>query len=425
MTIDYDASRHEEQRASDGARLKILCVLGASSYGDPARGATHEFANFLPAFRHAGHEVRFVESFLRRTGDDFASLNLELVQEAISFRPDVIFFVLMGYEIWTETLDLLRAHSPVITINWGTDDSWKFDQVSRFLAPHLDFHVTTYASAYTRAHALGSRNVLQSQWGVSEARLSEPVSAEQCEYDVSFVGQLYGERRAWIEGLRQRGIHAEAFGHGSERGPIAADEVANVYRRSRISLNFSDAGHRTIGRPRDRQIKARIFEVTGAGGFLLTENVDGLSDNFQLGREIDVFTDLDGLAEKIRLYLAHPELRDSIAQAGHLRTHAEHTYTRRFASLLAEALSRFPSARRQTPWTLAPHMLEPHVARHRNKRLIGPLRAILERPAQAVFGNQRGSRAARRLMFELSWRICGERTFSATGLPGRLFYRES
>jgi len=34
-------------------------------------------------------------------------------------------------------------------------------------------------------------------------------------------------------------------------------------------------------------------------------------------------------------------------------------------------------------------------------------------------------RAARRLLFEISWRLGGRRTYSAAGLPGRLFYRES
>jgi spore maturation protein CgeB len=42
-----------------------------------------------------------------------------------------------------------------------------------------------------------------------------------------------------------------------------------------------------------------------------------------------------------------------------------------------------------------------------------------------VFGTQRGPRAARRLLFELPWRTVGARTYRASGLVGRLFYRES
>lgn len=425
MMVDRDTRASISALPHKRTGLRVICVLGTNSYGDPARGETHEFINFLPALRDAGHEVRLVDSFIRRPGEDFATLNLRLLNETVFFRPDVILLVLMSYEIWIETLDLIRAFSPAVTINWGTDDSWKFDQVSRFFAPHIDYHVTTYGPARDRAHSLGLNNVLQSQWGVSTSRLRPPVASSDCHFDVSFVGQMYGDRRAWIDELCRRGIKVAVFGHGSERGPISSSEVADVYQRSRISLNFADPGHRTVTRPRNGQIKARIFEVTGAGGFLLTENVDGMSDYFESGREIDVFSDVDGLAEKIRFYLGRPELRDEIACAGHKRARTEHTYPHRFSCLLDEAMEHLPAKRRQVPWTLAANMLEECVARHRDKRVIGPLRSLLERPAQAAFGMQRGPRAARRFTFELSWRLVGERTFSAVGLPGRLFYGES
>jgi spore maturation protein CgeB len=53
------------------------------------------------------------------------------------------------------------------------------------------------------------------------------------------------------------------------------------------------------------------------------------------------------------------------------------------------------------------------------------LRAILVSTFSLAFGRRRGARAARRFLFELSWRIAGARTYSASGWPGRIFYRES
>jgi spore maturation protein CgeB len=53
------------------------------------------------------------------------------------------------------------------------------------------------------------------------------------------------------------------------------------------------------------------------------------------------------------------------------------------------------------------------------------LRWLLLLPCIAVWGRQRGPRAARRLLFELSWRFAGATTYSARGWPGRLFFRES
>jgi spore maturation protein CgeB len=53
------------------------------------------------------------------------------------------------------------------------------------------------------------------------------------------------------------------------------------------------------------------------------------------------------------------------------------------------------------------------------------LAGLLAAPLRLVWGPRRGRRAARRLLFELSWRIAGARTYGAAGWPGRMFYRES
>lgn len=407
--------------------MKILCVFGRHAYGDPARGESYEAVHFLPAFERIGHQVELFDSFSRAEDEDFASLNLRFVRCVKEYRPDVIFLVLMGYEIWAETLDLVRTSSPAVLVNWGTDDSWKFDQVSRYLAPHLDLHVTTHMNSAYRAEQLGLSNILRSNWAASSAHLASPLPSAECEYDVSFIGSFYGNRRAWIEGLRSRGIKVASFGHGSEGGVVAAGQIPQIYRKSRISLNFADSGRQLNGLrlKHSRQIKARTFEVPGAGGCLMTEPADGLSDYFHVGMEIETFNSLDELAGKIRHYLANPDERDSLAHAGHVRVSEEHTYDRRFTILLKEVFARLPEERMQVPWKLDAAMLAPFVVRHRNNRMIRPLRTVLEKPAQAVLGRHHGSRAARRILFELSWRMLGERTFEAGGLPGRLFFRES
>ena len=126
--------------------MKILCVLGQHNYGDPARGEGYEYTNFLPALRRLGHEVVFFESFSRDHYRDFADLNRQFLEAVQAEAPDVILCVLLSYEIWLETLELIRSGSNAILINWSTDDSWKYEQFSRFIAPpfhvfgHKDYH---------------------------------------------------------------------------------------------------------------------------------------------------------------------------------------------------------------------------------------------------------------------------------------------
>jgi spore maturation protein CgeB len=406
--------------------MKILCVLSRYAYGKPERGENYDYVHFVPAFQRMGHEVSFFDSGDRSLFGDFADLNRALLERVASWRPDVIFCVLMHYEIWFETLDLIRANSPALVVNWGTDDSWKFSQASRFFAEHVDLHVTTDRAAAEAAPPRGLDNVFLSQWAASGAALAEPSSSQACRYDVSFVGSMYGYRAEWIAALRAGGIAVSCFGHGTDNGVVAAEEIPGIYRTSRISLNFSGAGQNpgVAGGSGGRQIKARTFEVPGAGGFLLTEAAPGLERYFAIDREISTFKTPVELVAKAQYFLDHPDARDSVAQAGYERARTDHTYERRFSEIV-ERLRAIGASRSNRPWTLSVDALTGAVSRYRSNGLVAWIRSVLVVPLVLVFGKERGPRAARRLLFELSWRLGGPITYNARGLPGRLFYTES
>ena len=404
--------------------MRILCVFGRNAYGDAARGEGYEHANFLPALRALGHETVLFESFDRSPYADFAEMNRAFVRAIESQRPDAVLCVLMGYELWTETLDLARGLCSGPLINWGTDDSWKYEQFARFIAPHVDCYATTSARALERARLDGHANVVLTQWAAGDTALEAPLPAAQCRHKVSFVGSAYGNRRRWIEQLARRGIQVDCFGYGWPKGPVAAADIPRIVRESIVSLNFGDSGLHVRGLRlyRSRQIKARVFEVPGAGGFLLTEAADGLTRFYHDRSEIAVFGDANELAAKIRYYLEHLDERDRIAIAGHERTVRNHTYTRRFEELLAQATQL---ANKRGPVRADAGNLPALVAQHRPGPALRLLRILLVFPLSLLFGRQRGARAARRLLFELSWRLAGVKTYSASGWPGRIFYRES
>lgn len=400
--------------------MKILCVFGQHNYGDPARGQGYEYSNFLPALHNLGHEVAVFDSFSRANHADFAALNRALLETVERFRPELVFCVLMGYEVWLETLDLIRK-SGAHLINWGTDDSWKYNQFSRFVAPVFDLWATTSYAAWQAAERDGYNNFSLSQWAASAGRLSEPLPARDCRYPVSFVGSAYGNRPRWVAELKTRGIEVACFGYGWSTGPVSAEDIPHIVRESVVSLNFGDSGvhFRGLRLYRSRQIKARVFEVPGAGGCLLTEPAEHLEKYYVPGREIEVFSNVDELAEKLRYLLANPGQRDAMAWAGYRRTRADHTYEARFEKLLA----RLPAGVTRLPVDTA--AFDAICASHRSGPGARLLRKLLSAPCQMVWGAHRGPRAARRILFELSWRLAGRRTYTARGLPGRLFYRES
>jgi spore maturation protein CgeB len=65
------------------------------------------------------------------------------------------------------------------------------------------------------------------------------------------------------------------------------------------------------------------------------------------------------------------------------------------------------------------------VERHRLSSGLNLLRDALTSGCSAIWGPVRGARAARRLTFEVSWRVAGAYTYTAGGWPGRMFYAAS
>lgn len=397
---------------------KVLCVFGQYNYGKLERGEGYEYSNFLPAFRAIGCEVEFFDSFSKELYVNFADLNSRLLDAVDLFRPEVVFIVPMNCEIWLETLALIRKAGARVVF-WGADDSWRYEQLTRYFVPEVDLWITTSHEAFKKACGDGFRNVMLSQWAANGSQLRAPMSARECRHQVSFVGSCYGNRPQWIAELRKAGIAVDCFGFGWPNGPVTADEIPLIIRESVLSLNFGDSGiHMRGGRLyRSRQIKARVFEVPGAGGCLLTEMADHLEIYLKPGREIEVFSGTEDLVDKIRFLLTHPENRDAMAMAGFLKTRDSHTYEVRFSEMLAAVMPGICGKVDMQAFAVIER-------RHSKGSILRAFGALFVLPFLLIWGRARGMRAARRALFEMSWRIVGCKTYTATSWVGRLFFKE-
>jgi spore maturation protein CgeB len=327
--------------------MKILYVAMADDYGDPARGPSFEETNFRSALEGMGHEVVPFDFMAGKRKEGKGEMNRRLLAAAEEAKPDLSFFVIFEDEIDPETIrGVSRAGGP--TINWFTDDHWRFDRFSRHFAPAFDWSVTTDRDSLPKYEAIGYDNVILSQWACN--RYAYDRTADELSYDVTFVGQSYGDRPATVERLRAEGFDVRCWGFGWPEGRIEHDEMVRVFGGSRINLNlsaaFSPRGIRArIGNvirrerqePRRSQIKGRTFEVPGSGGFLLTDRVPHLEDFLTSGKEIGTFEDTDDLVAKVRWWLEHEDERAAVAEAGYARVRAEHTYDHRFAAIFERA----------------------------------------------------------------------------------------
>ena len=344
--------------------MKILYAAMKYDYGKRERGFSFEHWNFYDSLRQMGHDILYFDfmTLFEERGRDWTSRRL--VEVARSEHPDVLFCVLFTDELDPDAVEAISRETDTVTLNWFCDDHWRFEDFSRHWAPRFDYVVTTASSAMPKYAAIGYDRAIKSQWACNH-HLYRRLDVEPI-YDVTFIGQPHGNRRAVVGALRRAGIDVRAWGTGWESDRLEQEEMIRVLNQSRITLNLSNASRprrdirslasagvsfaRVLASTRslDRaavaqlragsaryadQIKARNFEAPGCGTFLLTGSADDLERYYDTEREVVAFEGVDDLIDKLRYYLDDGDARRAVADAGYTRTLREHTYDHRFATI--------------------------------------------------------------------------------------------
>jgi hypothetical protein len=117
------------------------------------------------------------------------------------------------------------------------------------------------------------------------------------EYDVSFIGNLYGPRALL---LNQINVPVKVI------NGVYGKEHAKEVSKSRINLNFCT----------DNDASDRVYKILATKGFLLSNDWYGRDKYFINGEDCVIFKDVEDLNKKIEHYLQNPELRRRIAASG-------------------------------------------------------------------------------------------------------------
>jgi spore maturation protein CgeB len=82
-------------------------------------------------------------------------------------------------------------------------------------------------------------------------------------------------------------------------------------------------------------IPLRVWDVLGAGGFLLTNFQAELPSLFENGKHIVYYESIDDMLNKAQYYLTHDEEREQIAKNGHALVSQYHSYEKRLEQILS------------------------------------------------------------------------------------------
>jgi len=290
------------------------------------------------------------------------AMNEEIINIVKSKKPDYVFIHTYQDQIELSTLDKINTLGAK-TIAWFSDDHWRFDDYSRFLAPHVFCSITTDKYTVDKYKSLGF-NVIKSQWASNQHHYREINTP--LLYDVTFVGQNYGKRKDNLFYLKNKNVPLSVFGRGFGTF-LEFDEIIKIFNASKINLNFS-------GSSRDdniKQIKGRIFEVPMCKGFLLTEYADGIEDYFEIGKEIECFDNMKDALGKTQYYLKHEDRRLEIAEKGHMRALRDHTWEKRLRDLFLEVerLEKSSSVHHRHYWITTQKDMQKEISCHKKHNI--------------------------------------------------------
>ena len=170
----------------------------------------------------------------------------------------------------------------------------------------------------------------------SDALMESNMSADEF-----YVGRLVGRALAFEERIKMLEI-LSGFGIRLYTGEcnIGIDgvdvrsrlnyqtELPIAYRLSRINMGIT-LHTITSGIPQ------RVFDILGAGGFLLTNYQPEIPELFNIGSELEVYKDFDEMKEKVSYYLTHEDKRARIAANGHRKVKERYNYDRSIKTIFS------------------------------------------------------------------------------------------
>lgn len=344
------------------------------------------FSNLDPSYEH---QRKFIEENRPRVSAEL----LRQIKAAHSAKPVNVFFsYFYAACILPEAIDEIRGMG-IKTVNWYCNGSYQLHLVSE-IAPHYDWCLVPEKFRLDDYRAMGARPVYCQE--AANPHIYKPY-ALPVEFDVTFVGQAYGDRPHYIKHLLDAGVDVRVWGFGwpyytagvakfvkpsafsryrdiarklltreGQRrawsrirqvvdppatraasypvrlppaiiGGILSDiEMIQMYSRSKINLGFSSCGNTHQTDKRILQIRLRDFEVPMSGGFYMVEYMEEIEEFYEIGKEIVCYSSPEELADKMKYYLSHDGAREKIRNAGYARCRRDHTWHRRFEKAFRE-----------------------------------------------------------------------------------------
>ena len=257
------------------------------------------------------------------------------------FEPDILMNLAMD-ELSPSFMASMKSHAGMLVGQFG----WP-------LPPAYDYRCyDLFLSALPNVVAQGRRLGIRSEvlpLGFDPRVLSRLNNSDR-KFPVSFIGNLSRgypwEPESYLKGrlelleslcnevpIRIWGYEPLATDPSSpvrkvHMGPVWGIRMFQTLRDSKVALNVHGSHHGPFAS------NVRLYETTGVGSLLVTDDKANLHEIFEPDKEVVVYRNPTECVRLVRYYLEHDAEREAIASAGQKRTLRDHTYEKRMLRLL-------------------------------------------------------------------------------------------
>jgi len=268
----------------------------------------------------------------------------ERIEQAVTkFRPDVV-FVISTFTYPADVLQCLRQRFGVkYLLGWCVEGpSWIRSPIEE-------------ARLYDAYYCIHRHNIpVDAGIGYVPAIAHDPEHYYPLEprppkrHDVTFVGRPKRRRVEMLRhvfdfrptiigpGWEECGIEFHPYVQGKM---IVGEPLNRLYNETKVVLNVSAWENEGQDCP-----NLRIADVPATGSFLLSDHSDYAADLFVPGKEMEFYSSVEELRDKLAYYLLHDAERERIARAGYDRACTLATYRDKMKFLFDDSGIPYPWA---------------------------------------------------------------------------------
>jgi len=241
-------------------------------------------------------------------------------------RADFVVVNAGGMSLREETVEAL-GREKVVCIGISLSDPDVFAYNGRVYSHLYDLFYTN--SMYSLENQYDKTTNLRLLPFAASVKLHRPIEGIDKKYDVVVVGHAREDRTETVEALKRR-FSVGLFGSGWGEGvfPVTGADHVEAINSGKMYLSFSRtaAGFANV--------KVGIFEAAACKAMLITQFFPEMERYFKYGSEVTGYLRTDELIEIVDFYLKNEHLREWIAKNSFERLVKEHTWKKRWETVL-------------------------------------------------------------------------------------------